>query len=82
MPIPKGEHFRPEFDLLATRAARALNFDAIGNPMGWFRCKSVTAQSQDECSLNSWVFVKSPLNVQPYLDPLKSDILLIIYPTG
>lgn len=69
MPLERDENKRPKPRkvLLLSETANARNAEymtndpVLKNPHStWFLCKSVIAQSGDECRIGSWIFARGP----------------------
>ncbi|KAF7302327.1 hypothetical protein HMN09_00866300 [Mycena chlorophos] len=58
--LKHGEKTRTAHPLINTLAAKAVNFADFAADSAWDRCKSVTAQSGDECVDGSWIFATLP----------------------
>nr|GAT48237.1 predicted protein [Mycena chlorophos] len=59
-PIPRGEKTRTARSLRDTTAAQAARYGDYSPDSKWDVCKSVLAQSLDECLVESWVFAEIP----------------------
>ena len=50
-----------------TEAAHTVNFASQDPKSQWNQCRHVIIRSEDRCSVGSWIFAKSPLNVSERL---------------
>jgi hypothetical protein len=51
------------FALSATQASCAVNYSSYSPHSTWFKGKEVVSDSLDECVVGSWIFARSPINV-------------------
>jgi hypothetical protein len=54
---------RESFALSATQACRAVNYSSYSPHSIWFKGKEVVSDNLDECAIGSWIFAKSPIDV-------------------
>ncbi|KAJ7196272.1 hypothetical protein GGX14DRAFT_403477 [Mycena pura] len=60
----KGQRGRPQRETVTLRStAASLAFNAGDHDLGsaWYRCQSVISQSEEVCSIDSWVMSSSPV---------------------
>ena len=54
---------RESFALSVTQAHHAVNYSSYSPHLIWFKGKEAVSDNLDECTIGSWIFARSPIDV-------------------